>query len=352
MTLHILLCTIMSTFTILEYLSKMGKINIKFNDFFFYLSILTIIIFGFVRDPYWGVDSLNYEQIYFTPSLSYTFKDILNLEFFSIPFFILTRFITLFTANYQIYKGIILIITLIGPVLLINKYSSNKSFSFFIFFSITALQVLFSLRQSISMSLFFIAVYLYLEKKYLFSAIFWFIACMMHTIAIVSFLTFILFFIKKRINAFISFILVILSFLFFDELIIYFLHFYRHGLYINVNPTGGGYNLLFFSIFVLVCIYFFLDRHKCKNKKDEQALNFYYNNYLVSVCLQTISIKIATFNRTRAYFIFYLSLLLPNLIDDISLFLKIKKEIVVLLFLGVLSAFYLYTVGLKYPYII
>lgn len=354
MVIHILLCVVMSTFTILEYLYNKEKINIrlKFNNLFFFFSVLTIVLFVFFKDPYWGVDALNYEQIYFVPSLSYSFQDIFKLEFFSIPFFIITKVITLFTKSYQIYKGFIFIIALIGPLLLIYKYSSNKSFSFFIFFSITSLQLLFSLRQSISMSFVFIAVYFCLEKKYIPSAIFWFIACLVHSIAIVSLLTFILFFIKDRINAILSFVLVVLSFLFFDELVIYFLNFYRHGLYSNVNPTGGGYKLLFFSFFILGFIYFVLNRYEGRNHEDEHALAFYYNNYLVSVCLQTISIKIATFNRTRAYFIVYLALLLPSLIEEVSLILKIKKELVIILFLGVLSAFYLYTVGLKYPYII
>lgn len=333
---HILICIALSLCVLIEQRRQQVYSLI--------ISILIIILFMMLSNPYWGVDTHAYEEYYYIPASQKTVLQLLQFDFFATPFLLFSKLITVFAKTYWAYKIIIFSFNISVIVFFITKYATYKSIALLVFISISSNQLFFSLRQVVAFSFFLLSIHFWNRKKILISLGLLTMSIFIHFIAIIGIGVWGVMLFKKRFCPWFIVMLIIFFYRIASKIIYLITIYYRGGLYKNIALSNGGYTLLIAQFIVLMTIHVIFIARKIKEKNA----NFYYNCYVIACGLQIIAIKFATFNRVQLFFTWSIPLLISKIIEHLN---KSSDKLIAALIVCILaSAFYLSTFALKYPY--
>ena len=181
MTVYYILVVVPMILSIYAYIDKRDIIR-RYAIGSFFLIFLLILIF---RDESIGCDLVNYHSYfdYWSAYRGFSGLDLLETE---IGFAYFSKFISLFTNDFQVYIGVIAFISVIPFMILYIKKSENPILSMTLFLSIGVFAIFFSgMRQIIAMSMIPLIYYYVIKKKRIYFLITVALATLFHTSAIV-----------------------------------------------------------------------------------------------------------------------------------------------------------------------
>lgn len=329
---HIVLCVLLVMCSLIE-----NKRNYRI---VMVLALGSVICFEIFSDTYWGIDSRNYETSWYIPARDNSISVLKKSDRFAIPFLLWSKVICFFSADYKVYKVIMLSVSLIIIASVLIKITEYRVMALSIMICICASQVFFSFRQMTAFGIFFISMYFVKQRKYLLGCCLYIGAILIHTIALSGVMVYVLYLLKKRINGVEILLFMSCMHLGAPYIISMIGKSYRNGMYLNTIRTNGGGSLFVLNILIVLALSIFLNG---ENKK-----NFYYNCYVIALGLQLIAMQFAVFNRTRLFYIWTLPLICSELIADAKNMKErnCRKIITV----GCASLFYIGTFAVKYPY--
>ena len=306
---------------------------------------LLLCVAGF-RNPYMGTNDNvvtyipNFEKIhYMTFSKVYIFFSKLDTE---VTFYIITKVITIFTSNINIYFTICEIPLIYAFIKIVYKYSKIPMLSFIIFFS--ALYFLWSLiiiRQAVALGFILISFDKLCEKKYVKFVIYVLIASLFHRTALIFFMVLPLTRLNFNNKKIISFILVLIIFaLFGNKMVDVFLGFFsntRHfSSYIDRRESFGNEGQFFqFFLYTILTVMAFLFSKKEFKQENRLLFNICFNGCLVC----SLAPIFAEFFRMGIYFTIFLTILVPNTISELKVQLTKHTFVFILIILMLLVAY-------------
>jgi hypothetical protein len=165
-------------------------------------SALGFVVILALRSPFCGLDVTGTSTMIMANSYggvflnmpNYSFSEIIHAPKFvgghmEVGWLFLTKFISLFTNNLQVYLAIISILQLIPVFYVIGKYSSNVVLSYFIFACLGFYVHYFSgIRQMLAVSLILLAFDQIFQKRYFWFALIVLIASSIHSSALIFFI--------------------------------------------------------------------------------------------------------------------------------------------------------------------
>lgn len=304
-----------------------GKIRIESRIISFISVFAFAILLGVFRNGSLGVDVQNY-QLHFFAVRNLNWLDTISYGGTDAGFYLVTKVISLFTDDYDIYKSILFIITTTTVSCIILKESRYPAVSFMVYFSLGFIGFNFCiLRQALAMSICFFGFRFAKDKK-LIKFIFWvFIAALFHSTAIVFI------FVYPIINSKISGIsmikkvlLMVVAYIFGRVGLKYVFHFF-HTDYSSVAISNQGMTKLLIYVLIIIGIRMLLSE-SINNRQKE------YETAFVSIYMQLIALSFSLFTRITQYFIFYLALVVPEVFE------KRKNNLIYLSFIIVFTILY------------
>ena len=307
------------TICLVYFLSKRLK-NSQGNKLFLTFSFIALtLIFG-LRDYSIGTDTKVYVEFFNWVSNSKYFSYVLSHSIFEIGFVIYTKLITLFTDNVTVYLFISAALC-VGPVILIiSKYSKNSFLSIILY---VFLRVYFTemclMRQALAVSIYLLAVLLYLDKKNskfknLVAITLIVIASSFHVSAILYFAVFGLTMSKKslitiengaRLSIIISIALVVFYEVLMNTMIIILP---RYAAYFTSEWSDANYNASIFN-FLIQLVFLIIGTVFVKNEQPDSVTNFSITVLFLSVVFYALSIRMEIWERAA----FDLSIFTPLL---------------------------------------
>lgn len=252
---------------------------------------------------------------------------------FEIGFIILMRIIGLFTNNPHTCLLIVAFITIMPMIYIIFKYSPTPWFSIFLFAGLGYFTFYMSgLRQSIALTLTFVALPLLLKRKIFSYSFFIILATFFHTSAIFAFIFIPFAYIDiKDINVLILLIITSFIAIFFNYLInllyIFFPKYIRYfdGDYFNgTGVLASAFNLCTTLLLVFFIIYFTntnlngkkMFKYGIRNNNSNSHI-FEWSIILV-ILLQIIGLRANMIDRITSYFMLAWILYLPQIAIEIK----------------------------------
>ena len=162
-------------------------IGAKNKDWYFVVAATLVLLLLGTRSENVGTDTIDYVSFFLHPD-NYSFVD-------DVFFNILINVLRLFGSSTEYFIFMISLLGLAGLYYMINKYSDNKVLSVALFTLLGPMELFFFLyfsmiRQTIALSLFFVAVSLLFDirlnkrKQLLFFFLFYILACLTHKSAL------------------------------------------------------------------------------------------------------------------------------------------------------------------------
>lgn len=307
------------------------RLDKKVLDQLFLIIIFSLLTAVYVlRDPSVGADTYNYVQIFnelrelpWSSLNSYYCLDNWGME---IGFCILMKFTGLFTSDIHLYFLVSGVLIFSSVAYFIYKNSSNVYVSTCIFISIFYVETFNMTRQYLALSLLLYAYYLLTESKDIKSFIFFGIALLFHTTAIVFLLVYALYYVKPGKNTVllssVGSVGILMAYKPIIQSAIMFLPRYRfylfsHAVYL-MPQTGHGTTqliniIIIFGCFLIVCLL----RLKKKNKEDREIC-LSLCMVIFATCIGIIALRIDIIHRLYAFYYIFLLILVPNLFERLK----------------------------------
>lgn len=266
----------------------------------------------------YGITNASYAGVFFSMS-QFSFWDILTNSasvsgHFEVGWLLLTKIISLFTGNLQVYLTIIAILQFIPIAYIIGKYSNNIILSYFIFAGFGFYIHFFSgIRQSLAISIILLAFDQLYDKKYLRFVVITILASTLHRSALLFILMWPLSRIKLTFNT--SAILVIFMVLlmpFYRTIVSVILNVFFSGGY-SRYLKGEGQALTMFVVYALLFLASFI------NKENSRFLNLLRILLLLGVAGQSLgALGGGAITRIGFYYNVFFILLFPKTLESIK----------------------------------
>lgn len=297
-----------------------------------------------LRSPYCGLDvtgstsaimPASYGGVFLSMHL-FSFRDIITSPGivnggFETGWLLLTKFISLFTNNLQLYLAIIALLHFIPIAYIIGKYSSNIILSYFIFAGLGFYIHFFSgIRQMMALSVLLLAFDQLYNKRYLWFCLIVIIASTIHSSALLFIVLLPLSFI--HISSLFSIVvlggLIILSPIYVNIVSRVLDLFFESNYLQYLNEGGQAITLLF--IFAILYLTSFL------NKENSIKNNLLRIVVFTGVVCQSLGMAGAgSITRIGYYFNVYFMLLLPEVVVSFQRNVRILVTIVAIILLSV-----------------
>lgn len=322
-----------------SFLTIKSKIS-KHKKTLFYGLFMGFLLFllAALRDKSVGTDSYRYAEVY-NLIANYDLFSILKTYGFESGYYLLVKFLTLFSQNYQLSFIAISAIYAYAITRFIIKYSYGYMASFIMLISMKYFAFSMSgLRQTVAIALLLISIDYIISGKPLKFFIFVLIGSFFHNSAIV----FLLFYLMKYVK--VNKLVITIYFLFiplvyiFRSSIISFVHIFIYSDYIISESASSGIVTLIVYIFILLVVLFFKD---LLIKKNNSLLIFIHMMYFGVVTQIFVPFQANIF-RVSMYFNIASIILIPALI---SLFEKKQTRFLLYVFLIILMGiqYFLFT---------
>lgn len=291
---------------------------------YLFFAMALLLFFTMFRASNIGNDTQNYID-FFNLFRCYTLRDVFS-ETMEIGYVFLNWILGKISSNPQILIAVSAIVSYIGPTIFIIKYSPSIPVSVLLFFSAGLYRFFMSgIRQSIAISILFIAFCALIENKgWKFLALVA-AACMFHKTALVFLIVYPVCFSKKDILPLME-IGAIILFIFFDKLLEILLSIFpRYSYYVGAGYFDGQIRIAtvlntLLVLFVL-CLEIFTSgiKKKCSAESEHQERVCFYLKrvVIISLLINVISMRINIFDRVAMYFsafnIVYVPLLLKKI---------------------------------------
>lgn len=282
-----------------------------------------VLVLAF-RSPYCGLDvtgtdySIHYASYggVFLSMQSYTFLEIF-LKPYSVPggyetgWLLLTKFISSFTSNLQVYLAIIAILQFVPIAYIIGKYSKNVVLSYFIFACLGFYVHFFSgIRQMLAVSILLLAFDQLYNKRYFKFAVIVLLASTIHRSALFFIVILPLSFV--HLSFWISVVVILFMFLimpFYGNIVSGILNLFFDDYY-EQYLNEGGQAITMFIVYILFFLSSFL------NNKDDQCIVLVRILVLMGVFCQSLGVLGGgAITRIGYYFNIFFILLLPETVD-------------------------------------
>ena len=283
-----------------------------------------MIFFSTLRYPKYGTDTLSYLDILQKLSSGYNYTDLVLYE----PGFLLfTKFISLFTLNFQIYLLIVNLIIFYVVFDFIIKYSSSIWLSAFLVIGMEYYDQSMNLLRQILALILVLSSYKYLiNKKYIVFFIYILIASQFHYTSFVFVVTVLLhrITISKK-NVLIYFMILVVSFMFSGTILNYVMSQmniydqYLESDYYNIvdEPKLACILHLLIDLSILLLGYI----SKCYAKTElSRSLdnNFMMKLIMIGSIFWALSVNFSTIGRVAMYFDVFSIVFIPNAIYSIK----------------------------------
>lgn len=279
---------------------KIKKDKFTFCDF---VILLILILFSGLRSA--GIDYFLYQKIFDNLTivsrtgtgfryLMYFFKNVLNLNYQSLIFFVS------FLTNIIFY-------------FYFKKNSQKPGLSLLIYISAGFYTTSFNMfRQTLSMGFVLLGSECFKNKKYLLSLIVYFFAFSIHSSSIIAIISYIILFLtrKRKIKfKYLVFISVIIL-IFYDKYFYSFLSLFESmSVYRNYDSTPGIGTFLNVLVYLLISIFLIIPKYK----NSEKCNDYYtYNLFLIGLSVVLLELKNFLFFRIA----FYFTILTPIVLTD------------------------------------
>ena len=300
----------------------------KKQDHYFYLASIVLFFFAAFRAETVGGDLESYLPLFQESKYDSSLSEIYNSSLvygYEIGFLVLCRLINFISTDGRAFIFITTLLSLIGPFLIVKNYSSNKTYSLFLYvllgfytFSMN------SIRNAIAVSIVMIAISFLLNNKKSLYFIFILVATTIHTSAIVSVLLFPLVNWHFSLKKILVFIVLLLGFFFilgpylFSYLLSNVFTQYLDKSGDVYSLSGTGYSLLAVVAFVAtICLLIYQNVSKEFDETSQRLNTFFLLSVLLSVLMQAFSTYMAALTRLTNYFYVQVIVLLPTLISNI-----------------------------------
>lgn len=316
-------------------------------------SILASLGFVFVlalRSPFCGLDVTGATDAIMPGSYGGIFHNISNYSVWDIirdpissgghmeiGWLLLTKFISFFSGNLQVYLAIIAILQFIPIAYIIGKYSKSVVLSYFIFACLGFYIHFFSgIRQMLALSIVLLAFDQLYRKKYAWYVFIVLLASSIHSSALFFLILWPLY--KMRIS-FIASVIIILA-------IVVLMPFYQSFLSTVVDvlfdSRYGDYLEGEGSAFTMFIVYSFFLLLSFINKDKSPFLNYLRVTLIVGIAGQSLGVlNNGAITRIGYYFNVFLMLLLPEVVYTFKK--KSERNIVSLLAIVLLCVFFVLT---------
>lgn len=310
------------------------------------LSILGFFVVLALRSPFCGVDllgsetysSASYYGLFSTltdVSFEYLFRN-LGDYFYEYGFLIFTKFVTLFTHDFQIYITIVAIVSLSPIAIVLKKYSQNITLSCFIYGSLSLFIFSFSgLRQTMAISFTIIALNCLLKEKKWQFWLWEILATSFHTSAFTFAIVWVIRGKTLNVKQSVIFLIAILLLMPLQRTILPDISEYLFGSKYSYYDEGGAMTMFFvYAAFLLISFLV---------KEESPLLNTLRWLCLIAVFFQSFGfVSTGALTRTAFYYIFYFSLLLPYVVSNIK---EINSQKVVVFIAECLLCLFFYLVN-------
>ena len=303
---------------------------------FLALVFFTLLIFAIFRNPYGGLsaDYFVYEEIFnmSNQSLSNVMKLYPEND---IGFLILNKFFRLFTDNFYIFLFVVHSLIIIGYLYFFYKYSKNIWLSVILLVSIGSYYVSFNaIRQ------FLVIGILLLSSKYLFERnLIKYLICILflstvHKSVLIMIPMYYLLSIdvlKKEFKSILIFSFFVLIIFFNLEYIIEFAQLFIYSNYTQ-NSFGMDKGVLFSIIRpILICLFVICMKNSFSLKNQENRIMF--NGVIFFLIISIFSLKLSILTRFIYYFIPFVLVLIPNVLDGMKQKENAQKVVIMVSFM-------------------
>lgn len=298
-----------------QILFKLFNKKIDVDTFFLMICFLFLLIILVFRDYTVGIDLKNY-LIRFLKIGNTPFNELWSLSqeySFEYGFTFFNKIAYLLYPNVFTFMIFSSIFSLIGFFHFINRYSNNKIFSFFIFFTFAmATNSMNTIRQYISISILLYSIDFIIEHDFRKFLIFVILATTIHSSSIAFIIVYPiqnilnLNILQKKYILILLF-LVVFSFLFGYEIIKFLMKYTSFSWYLN-NLTGSGETMLI----VLMTFFVGLEFVYISNKCNDNITNILMIMLGITILLNSLALHIGILERMMRTFIPAIIVLIPN----------------------------------------
>lgn len=285
------------------------------------LSAMGFVLLLALRSPYCGVDLLSGGS-YIGASYWGTFVEMQSIKIvdlvsfstsshFEIGFLFLTKIITLFTWDFQIYLTILALLQFIPIAYIFYKYSANIVFSYFIFAGLGFFVFYFSgLRQALAMSITLLAMDKFYNRNIKAFIAYTIFASVFHISAVVFVLLWPISKLKLRFSSAII-ILVVIALLIplYNRLGQDVVSLLFGGNKYSNYFDNSGVAITMYVVYGLIFLFSFIIK-----RKDDYIMILRSLALLGVVCQSLGSISTGAITRIGYYFSFFFSLLIPEIV--------------------------------------
>lgn len=328
-------------FYVIVFLIIILNFLIKDRKLYCFLIGCILVLFAGLRADIIGPDTLNYKYIY---------EDIRrfginNLGFFFLteseqdaePGFIVFQYLISRLGGYNLFKFLCAIIQVVPAVLLIYRYSTNKCFSFIIFFCLPVylMMSMSMMRQGLAWGIFLLGFHYILERKFWKYTLTIAIAFMFHSTSLILLPLYFLYKIPyRRIYNWLVLAGVAIAYLFKGIIFSFFSGFTRMK---YEADTAGG-----MATFLLFIVFYFFTYFVSEKELQKPFLKFQLYLLVFTIFCWTFGMSLPVAFRLAAYTEFFLCLFLPNLIGNVKgvvnrQILHITLTIICILYLSIVS---------------
>lgn len=295
-----------------------------------------------LRDENLGLtDTAEVYKVYFYRILNNNYAYVLQQKDwgFQTLTYLFTR---IFGDNFLLYVFIFTIPYIIAISFLIYKFSDNKPLSFIVFMCLHYFEISFTLMRQINgMALLCIALYFFINRKFIKYIIFVLIASLFHQICIVFLFVYIFRFIPfKKWMIVPILVLMIITLLLPDSIMQYAYDFIiGDERYSRYEEDGQEKNLVFFLINLVMWIFEFI--YIMKTQKSHKNYTLFV---CTSICLVISPLTVALGEMSRVAYLFGVAhiVLLPN---SVAVFDNKSKVIINIIFAAVFLLYFFLFLG-------
>lgn len=291
-----------------------GRIQVSERNYVTAVFVVLILIFG-LRHPEMGRDLNGYLPA-FDAIADYTWEDVFSrgityvYQNFEVGYVAMNKLISFLGGEHQIFLFICAVLSLYPVGKIIYKQSRNTAMSMAVYLGLPCFLMVFSgLRQAIAIAMTF-AAYPYIREKrpgrFAVNVLF---ACLFHYSAFVCLLAYPLYHIKlKQSVALASCVALPLIWIAKIPIFMILARFLKQDAIMDNN--GAITLFLVYALVYFFCVFL--------GDRDNPEINGLANLFYVACCVQAIGGVFSTVMRVGYYFMIYLILLLPELLQDLK----------------------------------
>ncbi len=321
------------------YLFSLSKKN---NNILFKLGVILLLILTCCRSKSIGIDTSGGYYKYYR-----YIENGINLWWVEPAWVIINKLCIIVGIGYQGVLALSGLLTILPSAYVINKKCENKCFGLAIYYALYLPIYSFNLmRQSIAIAFVFLAMYLYIEKKYYKSIVGIIIAVLFHNSAFLAVFVVLFLLIKPKYKHVFFMIIISLCVGVFASNRLFFL---LAGKYSNSLLNTGGYagfrNTSFIPILFVVIFdtfFLFIVFLSYKTIKDDKMFLI----TLLGVLVMNLTLRLGQGTRIVLYFSQAQCIFLPNYINNIDR--KVNKKTIITLYVLYVTLNFLRIIGAQW----